>query len=216
MAQHITIVHATRHSLAPVKAAFAEGWPAAETEMLVDEALLAERRAADGLTPALYDRIEGLARRAADGGAACVLFSCSAFGPAIEAARAALEVPVFKPYEPMIEVALAAGSRLALLATFGPTIEEMAPEVEAAAGGREIALATAVVEGALEALNGGRADEHDARIAAAAARHVACDALMLGQYSMAGAAALIPDLPGRRVLTSPGCAVAKLKAMLGP
>jgi len=42
---------------------------------------------------------------------------------------------------------------------------------------------------------------------------VAGDALMLGQFSMARAAAGIPPLSGRKVLTSPHCAVARLKQL---
>ena len=62
-------------------------------------------------------------------------------------------------------------------------------------------------------LKQGRAAEHDQLIAKAAVEMGRCDALMLGQFSMARAAAGIPPVPGRRVLTSPHSAVARLKQL---
>jgi hypothetical protein len=38
--------------------------------------------------------------------------------------------------------------------------------------------------------------------------------VLLAQFSMARAAALVPALPGRRVLTTPGSAVAKLRRLV--
>jgi DNA topoisomerase-1 len=67
---------------------------------------------------------------------------------------------------------------------------------------------------ALTALHAGRAAEHDRLIAKAADELGVCDALILGQFSMASAAALIPARPGRKVLTSPVSAVMQLKRML--
>ena len=49
--------------------------------------------------------------------------------------------------------------------------------------------------------------------AAAAADFHKCDALVLGQFSMARAAIGIPAAPGRKVLTSPHSAVTRLKQM---
>ena len=64
---------------------------------------------------------------------------------------------------------------------------------------------------AIAALQKGRAAEHDQLIAAAAAEIGPCDALVLGQFSMARAATGIPAKPGRKVLTSPHSAVSRLK-----
>ena len=40
------------------------------------------------------------------------------------------------------------------------------------------------------------------------------DALLLAQFSMAPVARRLPQIEGRRVLTSPGSAVAKLKKLI--
>jgi hypothetical protein len=71
------------------------------------------------------------------------------------------------------------------------------------------------VPAALTALHEGRADEHDRLIAAAAADMHDCEALILGQFSMASAAESIPAKANRKVLTSPASAVMRLKQALG-
>lgn len=212
----IGIVHATRLSIEPIEASFKRFWLEANRAHLLDESLLQDRRAAGTLTPALFARIAMLANHSADAGACCVLFSCSAFGAAIEAARAQMAIPVLKPYEAMVEAALDAGPRIVALSTFGPTLDELADEVHAVAArrGMTASLRTHVAEGALAKLEAGDADSHDRLVAEAAEGFPDCDALMLAQYSTASAARLIPAAPGRRVLTSPDTAVAWLRRTL--
>lgn len=216
MAGRIGVVHATRLSIAPIEASFARLWPEGERAHLLDETLLIDRRRAGALTPALYARIAMLANHAADAGAVFVQFSCSAFGPAIEAAAAQMAIPVEKPYQAMVADALDAGHRIVALSTFGPTLDELSQEVHATAKARGIAvqLRTGVAEGALKALEAGDAEAHDRIVAKTAETYPDCDALMLAQYSTASAARLIAAVPGRRVLTSPDCAVLRLKRRL--
>lgn len=213
----IGVIHATRLSIEPLEAAFNRHWPKAARAHLLDESLLQDRRAAGKLTPALYARIAALANHSYDSGARFILFSCSAFGPAIEAARSQMDVPVLKPYEAMVEAALDAGPRVVALSTFAPTLGELAQEVEAVAAKRgiKVQLRTHAAEAALPALEAGRADEHDAIVAQAAEQFEDCDALMLAQYSTASATRLIRAIPGRKVLTSPDTAVEQLKKRLG-
>ena len=213
----IGIVHATRLSIEPLEAAFGRHWPKAPRTHLLDDSLLQDRRAAGKLTPALYARIAALANHSYDSGARFILFSCSAFGPAIEAVRSQMDVPVLKPYEAMVEAALDKGARIVALSTFGPTLGELKDEVEAVAAKRgiKVQLRTHAAEAALPALEAGRADEHDQIVAKAAEQFEDCDALMLAQYSTASAARLIRAVPGRTVLTSPDTAVELLKKRLG-
>ena len=164
----------------------------------------------------MIERFIALARYAHGAGADAILFSCSAFGPAIEAAAASIRIPVLKPNEAMLEEALAAGSRIGLLATFEPSLPALKTELEQMARSRKIALevTTRAVPAALTALHAGCAADHDRLIADAAQEIGECDALILGQFSMASAANAIPARPKRRVLTSPNSAVARLKELL--
>jgi Asp/Glu/hydantoin racemase len=213
----IALIHATPVAIQPIVNTFKRLWPEARVTNLLEDSLAGDLAAAGKLTEKIIGRFVALARYAHDCGADAILFTCSAFGPAIEAAQRALTIPILKPNEAMFEEALDAGSRIALIATFEPSIPALKAELEQMAAGRRMAveIETCSVPHALLALHDGRAEEHDRLIAAAAAEVGACDALILGQFSMATAAAVIDPVPGRRVLTSPVSAVTHLQRMLG-
>ncbi|MFZ3236085.1 MAG: hypothetical protein WA184_12050 [Stellaceae bacterium] len=113
MTARIALVHAVSVAIAPVEAAFRELWPAAECANILDDSLSLDRERDGALTAAMTKRILALAAYARSTGAAGILFTCSAFGEAIEAAAARIPVPVLKPNEAMFEAALAAGRRIA-------------------------------------------------------------------------------------------------------
>ena len=80
---------------------------------LLDDSLSADLARDGRLTDAMTERFLKLGRYAASTGSDAILFTCSAFGPCIEAvARAHAPMPVLKPNEAMIEQAVtrAAGS----------------------------------------------------------------------------------------------------------
>src|SRR4051812_8380889 len=81
-------------------------WPAAAIFDLLDTSLSADRERDGELTAAMIRRIGDLASYAERTGAAGILFTCSAFGDAIEAAARASRVPVLKPNEAMFDAAL--------------------------------------------------------------------------------------------------------------
>jgi Asp/Glu/hydantoin racemase len=209
----IALVHAMPVAIDPVATVFRELWPQAHTTNLLEDSLAPDLAAAGSITPAIVDRIVELARYGERCGADAVLFTCSAFGTAIDAAKQAVRIPVLKPNEAMIEDALAAGAELALLTTFEPSIPSLKKELEELATGRgiKLKLKTRSIPAAIAALQRGHGAEHDRLIAAAAAEMGPCDALVLGQFSMARAATGIPARAGRKVLTSPHSAVARLK-----
>jgi Asp/Glu/hydantoin racemase len=213
----IALIHATPVAIDPIVAAFKQLWPAARTTNLLDDSLSADLAADGRLTDAMMERFVTLARYVRGCGADAILFTCSAFGPAIEAARAALDVPVLKTNESMLDEALSAGTRIGLIATFEPSIPSLRAELEALAYEKstKLFIETRVVPAALTALHAGKFAEHNRLIADAAAEMAHCQALILGQFSMASAADSIPVTAGRRVLTSPASAVLRLKQTLG-
>jgi hypothetical protein len=215
----IALIHATPLSMAPIEQAFRAHWPDAVLAHLLDGSL-SQDLARDGqLTPAMTARFETLGRYVVGCGAAAILFTCSAFGPPIEAvARAHAPMPVLKPNEAMIAEAARSleatqGRRIGLVATFAPAFASMLPEF--AAGAPDAEILTAHAAGAMEALAAGDAATHDARIAEAAARLRHCDVIALAQFSMARAREAAEAASGRRVLTTPESAVAALKKRLG-
>ena len=149
-------------------------------------------------------------------GANGILFTCSAFGEAIEAAAGRLSIPVLKPNEAMFEAALAIGGRIAMLATFAPSVSSMEDEFRdmAAAGQSRATIETYCVPGAMAALKAGDGEEHNRPIAEAAPRFADRDAVLLAHFSTARRTGR--DGGARRpVLASSNSAVAKLQGIIG-
>jgi len=216
MTTRIALIHAVKVAIAPVEEAFGELWPEAECGNILDDSLSLDRERDGELTAAMTQRIMALAEYAAGTGAAGILFTCSAFGEAIEAAAARAPVPVLKPNQAMFEAALAAGRRIGMLATFAPSVQSMEDEFRSLAGSRRspATIESHCVAGAMAALKAGDAARHDKLIAAAAPRFADCDAVLLAHFSTARAAPAVAAVLDRPVLTSPGSAVARLRAMI--
>jgi Asp/Glu/hydantoin racemase len=213
----IALIHAVTVAMAPVHDAFRQLWPEAECVDILDTSLSRDRERDGELTKAMVDRFLLLAKYAEDNGAAGILFTCSAFGEAIEEAAAKAKVPVLKPNEAMFEAALAAGKRLGMLATFEPSVAGMEAEFHAIAGtaGSKATLSSFCVPGAMKALQSGDAAEHDQLLAIAAPRFADHDAVLLAHFSTSHAAAAVKAAVRCPVLTAPGAAVTRLKGLIG-
>jgi Asp/Glu/hydantoin racemase len=206
----IALVHALRHSIAPIETSFARLWPGASLMNLLDDSLSADLARDGSLTPAMTDRFLMLGRYAATTGADAILFTCSAFGPCIEAvAREQAPRPVLKPNQAMIEQAVARGHRIGLLSTFPPTLVSMPREFPSS-----VQIVPKLAAGALAALDRGDRAEHDRLVTEASRDLRDCDLIALAQYSMAPAAAGVAEASRLPVLTTPDSAVLKLKQLL--
>ena len=207
----IALVHALKHSIVPIEAAFASHWPDASLMNLLDDSLSADVARDGRITEAMTERFLWLGRYAKGAGADAILFTCSAFGACIEAvAREQSPMPVLKPNEAMIEQAIGKGRRIGLLSTFAPTLVSMPPEFPGS-----VEIVPKLAEGALAALDRGDRAEHDRLVAEASKDLRDCDLIALAQYSMAPAAALVAEMSGLPVVTTPDSAVLKLKQALG-
>ncbi len=206
----IALVHALKHSILPIEASFAKLWPEATLMNLLDDSLSADLARDGKLTDAMTERFLSIGRYAASTGTDGILFTCSAFGPCIEAvAGERAPMPVLKPNEAMIEEAAKAGPKVGLLSSFPPTLASMPREFPAS-----IQLMPKLVEGAMAALDRGDRTEHDRLVVEASKDLRDCDVIALAQYSMAPAAEKVAQATGRPVLTTPDSAVMKLKRML--
>ena len=217
MNPRIFLVHATLLSLAPIADTFARLWPEAELANLVEDSLSRDRQRDGRLTEAMTGRFLALARYAEGAGANAILFTCSAFGPAIEACKANSRIPMLKPNEAMLEEAIALGTNIGLVASFPPSLPALEEELQEAARavGKAIRVQSALAAGAMEALGAGDAATHDRLVATAAQSLSGCDVVCFAQFSMSGAAKAAAATSGRRVLTTPDSAVAKLRRALG-
>lgn len=207
----IALIHATPLSMAPIEAAFTAAWPEARLAHLLDGSLSQDLAREGALTTSMTERFRTLGRYVAGCGAQAILFTCSAFGACIE--RVAAEhapMPVLKPNEAMIEEVVQAGTRIGLLATFPGTLVSMPPEFPPG-----ITVVPKLAEGALAALDAGDFATHDRLAAEAAVALKDCDAIALGQFSLARAADLVAQATGKPVFTTPDSAVRKLQRLLG-
>src|SRR5260370_33498536 len=171
----IPLVHALKHSIQPIEAAFARLWPGARLMNLLDDSLSADLARDGRLADAMAGRCLSLGRYAASTGADAILFTCSAFGPCIEAVvHARAPMPVLKPNAAMIEQAAARGRRIGLLSTFAPTRVSMPPEFP-----RSIEIVPKLATVALAALARRKRTEQESRAAGGALVCSAVDAMAL-------------------------------------
>ncbi|MES3001515.1 MAG: aspartate/glutamate racemase family protein [Pseudomonadota bacterium] len=207
----------------PVQAAFGELWPQARLTNLLDDSLSQDRAAAGALDAAMTQRFIDLALYVKRCGANGILFTCSAFGPAIEAAAQAGGLPTLKPNEAMFDEALdqcaqLGGSRtIGLLTTFAPAAQSLRDELVQLATdrGASVNLEVACANGAMEALAAGNAAEHDRLVLEQARTLSRCDLILLGQFSMAATRSAVESATGRPVLTSPHSAVRAMQKLIG-
>jgi len=209
----IGLIHATRLAIDPALTAFRQYWPEARPVSLLDESLRldAANHAYDG--PSFSERIATLGKYQVATGAQGLLFTCSAFSDAIKAAGRALDVPVLRPDEAAIERALGLGRPVRVLCTFAPTVRVVEKLVAEFREDPALPVAFEMIDGALQAMHAGDGARHDALIAEAAAR-ASEPVLVLGQYSMARAAALIEKKAGRPPITGPAIAVQMLRTLV--
>ncbi|HUG24667.1 aspartate/glutamate racemase family protein [Piscinibacter sp.] len=209
----VALIHALAHSVAPINEALSRDWPECRRMNLLDDSLSVDLAArAGGLDEAMTARFIALGDYAVGTGADAILFTCSAFGPCIEAvARRHAGVPVLKPNEAMIEDAVASTGRIGLVASFAPTLQSMPAEFP---HGTDLRLALA--EGALAALDRGDVALHDECVASAA-RQLAqqgCDVIALAQFSLARSRPHVAESTGLPVLDTVSSAVRALKRRL--
>jgi Asp/Glu/hydantoin racemase len=218
----IALIHATTVAIEPVQQIFAEHWKEAQCRNILDDSLAADLAAAGGLTAQMHQRMLDLARYAQTQGVQGILFTCSAFGAAIDAAQAALPFPVLKPNQAMFDEAIdlcrqwGGERRIGLVTSFAPAAKSMQLELE-----HEIALSqfpiqiqSACAPEAMGLLGSGNRQAHDQQVLAAAQAMPTCDVVLLGQFSMAHLQPSMAQALGKPVLTSPASAVRSLRSRL--
>jgi Asp/Glu/hydantoin racemase len=225
----IAMISALAQSPGPAMAAMAEEWPEAYAHNLLDDSLAADFATLGELTDSIHDRFIALGRYAAaasDGKSrtAGILFTCSAFRPAIDRVREDLDIPVVSPNEGAFDEALdlcrglPGGGRIAIMLTFAGSLAPLRNEITAIAAerGQQLPEITGVVaDGAFDAMQAGDWDAHDRLVAAAAKAVPPCDVIVIGQFSMARAMPLVAASRAEPVLTTPHAAVRKLRRLIG-
>jgi Asp/Glu/hydantoin racemase len=158
----------------------------------------------------------GYVESAAEAGADLVVVTCSSIGPAVDASRDFLDVPVLRVDEPMAEEAVRIGTRIGVVATLASTLEPTAELVRRRAreAGKEVEVTARVCDGAFEALQAGDRDRHDELVREALREVISgSDVVVLAQASMARVVETLGDVDVP-VLASPRLAVQRVAELL--
>lgn len=212
----IALIHATAVAVDPITSACATLWPNAEVVNILEDSLSVDRAKSAELSTEMMGRISSLGHYALNIGCDGVLFTCSAFGPAIEAFALEAAVPVLKPNEAMFEAALATGNRTGMIYTFAASRASMEQEfLETAQSSNPAATIKSIMApGAMDALRDGDADTHNVLVADAVDKLGDVDAIILAQFSTSRAAHAVRAKTDVPVLTSPEAAVQKMKRLV--
>ncbi|QHC24157.1 aspartate/glutamate racemase family protein [Streptomyces sp. GS7] len=187
----LTLLHTSPVHVPVFDALRDEDAPGLPLRHLVRPELLAKARESgpDAVAEEVAEAVAG----AAGDGAAALLCTCSTIGAVAEAAGAALGPPVLRVDRPMAAAAVAAGTRVTILATvestLAPTAELIAAEADRA--GRAVRIRAEFVPGAMDRFEAGDMEDCLAAVAAAARRVRDAgdtDAIVLAQVSIAAVA----------------------------
>ena len=163
MTKRLALIH-TGNFLVPMFSEICrEMMPDVDLFNIADDSLIQNTIEANELTPLTARRLAGYIQSAEDAGADVVLVTCSSVGPAVEAARPFVNIPVLRIDEPMADEAVRMARKIGVIATLPTTLEPTRALVEsrAAAQGREVEIVTHLCTGAFEAVSSGDSETHD-------------------------------------------------------
>lgn len=185
---------------------------------LVDESLIKNTVAAQGLAKNTVRRVLTLIQNAREAGADAVLVTCSSIGPAVTVAREVFDFPVLRVDEAMAEEAVRLGARIGVIATLGTTLRPTAALLRevAAAQGRSIEVLECLCGGAFDAILSGDNQTHDDIVLRELVRLIQeVDVIVLAQASMARVGEKLPrEAHMKPVLSSPALAVRRTREVL--
>ncbi|MFK8082718.1 MAG: aspartate/glutamate racemase family protein [Granulosicoccus sp.] len=214
----LALIHATRLAIDPILSACESAWPQVEPVSILDESLAIDRSKDKHLTDELSNRIITLCRHAEGLGSDGVLFTCSAFGEAIEKAALSSAVPVLKPNEAMFEKALSIGERITMIYTFPPAVVGMEKEFadEVVRRQSSATIQSVFADGARQAVEEGNTEKHNEIIVNTISTVKGADVILLAHFSMATAASDANAATNIPVISSPATAIEKIKLLVNP
>ncbi len=202
--------------MGPLSELFRQELPAIRLINMVDSSLIQDVIAANAVTKPVVRRMLRYFESAEDTGADLILNTCSSVGELVGLAEQIIDTPILKIDQPMAELAVQTGERIAVLATLPTTLNPTMRLVQANADAvfKKIELIDGLCSGAYQALVTGNAAEHDALILKTAEKIAdEVDVIVLAQGSMARMEETLIEVTGKCVLSSPKLAVQTIKKM---
>jgi Asp/Glu/hydantoin racemase len=218
MGKRLAYLHTVAGLTATFKALSDELLPGIDLFHIVDESLLQNTIRANQLTPQTMRRLLRLVISAEEAGADVVMVTCSSVGPAVEASRPFVRIPVLRVDEPMAELAVQSGVTIGVAATLPTTLKPTADLISSVAArqGKSIQVVSKLCEGAFQAVVSGDPARHD-QLVSAGLQELApqVDVVVLAQASMARVIETLPAETRRvPILSSPRLAVERLAQLI--
>ncbi len=209
----IGLIHALEESEEPIRQSFQKLWPNVILNEYSDFQLSIDR--ANGLDESrIRSRIIDLGQLAVNDHVDAILYTCSAFGDAIDAAKIKFNLPILRPNESAFRMAINAESDTNILVTFEPSLELLVNEFQAMSEGLDINIKGHLIKNALELLKEDQVQAHNQKIIDAVMMIPSDETVILGQFSMARAVEQInKDISDHLVLNTPDAAVTELKKL---
>lgn len=205
MAKTLTFLHTSPVHIATFDRLLAEADPTIPVRHIVDEQLLHDARHAGTITPELAQRVTDTVLAAVAHDAAVVVCTCSTIGGCAEQAKQYTSQPVVRVDRAMAEHAVAAGSRIIVVAALASTLAPTRQLLLAVAhdAGKTITITQVLCDDAWSKFEAGDQAGYIHEIANTI-REVAHagDVVVLAQASMADAATQCADV-AIPVLSSP-------------
>ena len=218
MPKKLALIHTGAFLAAPFTQLCQKSMPDVQVFNIVDESLIQNTIAAAELTPTTSRRLAGYIESAEEAGADAIMVTCSSMGPAVEAARAFVDVPVLRVDGPMADQAVGMGHKIGVIATLRTTLSPTSELIRARAEvqGRTIEVVEHLCQGAFEAFSAGDTDTHDRLVTdGLKALMGSVDVIVLAQASMARVVETLPEADRAvPILSSPELGVEGAKRVL--
>jgi hypothetical protein len=185
----VAFLHTAPPAIPPLVKFYSEAAPDLEISHMMEDGLL--KLLAAGRHEIVLERLRAMGTAARDTyDAELAMITCSSVPLQMASVlRGELAIPVLKIDGPMARMAVEAGPRVGIAATFRPTIQPTSTLLTdtAAALGREVELVTEFVEGAYDALFSGDLATHDRLLLEGVRRltSTGVQSVVLAQVSMA-------------------------------
>jgi Asp/Glu/hydantoin racemase len=202
--------------VAPLSGMLKEALPGCTVMNMLDDSLIADCIAADGLTKDVTRRLCNLYQIAYEAGADCILNTCSSVGEVVDIGREIVPIPIVRIDDAMAKLAVETASRVGVVATLRTTLGPTVRLIQSWASklGKTVTVVEGLADGAFAAASAGEAETHDRLIREAAQRIAGdCDAIVLAQGSMAKMEVSLRRITGMPVYSSPALGIAAVKAI---
>jgi Asp/Glu/hydantoin racemase len=200
------IFHTSTGTVNSMKELAAKIMPDIDVKHIVEESMINDVRAADGVTPAIAARIGDYIHAAEKSGAIAFMTACSSIGNAVEQYRPMSSIPLFRIDQAMVEEAVRIGGKITVLATVATTLRPTLDLVQRTinAAGSQATVASNVMPSAFDAFLAGDRATHDKTVRAGLEKALEdSSVVILAQASMASVVETLSEKPRVPVLTSP-------------